>query len=111
MNATTTEREQAIQVQRHFVRHMFAAALCAATPTPKVPVVRVTAERGPVIESQPIGNAVLDTLDLAIVNDKLLFALRHSRCPMLAEVKTALINAYADAQAPLVPAHQEAEVV
>ncbi len=57
---------------------------------------------GPVVLSQPIEFAVLESIDLAMVQRELLDVLKNSRCPGVAQFKTALIAAYVNRVAPLV---------
>jgi hypothetical protein len=68
---------------------------------PSVPVIRTTLYAGPLIEAQPLPIALLESLDLSVCEGKLRSVLRDSACPLVADLRTAIANAYADAQAPL----------
>lgn len=67
----------------------------------RVPVVVRWASSAQVhVASQPVAEALLDTLDLSVCANELLQVLRHSHCPLVASLKTRIATTFADRNAP-----------
>lgn len=95
LQQSAAERTEALNAVRRELHDVFIEALKGQRQ--QVPGLDVTDRREIV---QPIALAVCDELDYAVVAGELLGVLRHSRCPIVAALKTTLANSYAASLAP-----------